>query len=105
MLTVERVKEGLVIFVYGRLDSTTADKFREGVVSEIVDGDRAVITDLAAVDFVSSAGLRAFIMIAKAHSIEVRLCCLRPEVQGVFTISGFDRILSLFGSREEALAG
>ena len=105
MLTAERGKEGLVIRVCGRIDSATADDFRRGVVAELGAGDRAVIVDLASVDFVSSAGLRAFLMITRAHNVQVRLCCLRPDVQGVFTMSGFDRILSLFESREEALAG
>ena len=105
MLTAERVKESLVIRVCGRLDSATADEFRRGVIAELDSGDRAVVVDLASVDFVSSAGLRAFLMITRAHNIQVRLCCLRPEVHGVFTMSGFDRILSLFESREEALAG
>ena len=69
---------------------------------EISAEDRTIVIDLSAVTFVSSAGLRALLMIAKSQGVEARLCCLLPDVQAVFTMSGFDRILKIFGSREEA---
>ena len=72
------------------------------MLAEISADDRVVVLDLAAVAFVSSAGFRALLMIAKARGIEVRLCRLLPEVQAMFTMSGFDRIIAVFESREEA---
>ena len=66
---------------------------------------QTVVIDLASVTFVSSAGLRAFLIIARAHNGEVRLCCLRPDVRELFAISGFDHILGIYESHEEAVAG
>lgn len=102
MLQSERTGECLLIAVEGRLDSTTAEEFRKEVIAEIGAEDRTVVMDLAAVTFVSSAGLRALLMVAKSQGVEVRLCCLLPEVRAVFTMSGFDRILAIFESRQEA---
>ena len=103
MIRSERTREGLLIVVEGRLDSYTAEVFRKEVVAEIGGRDGATVMDLAAVTFVSSAGLRALLMIARSEGVEVRLCCLLPEVRAVFTMSGFDRLLTIFESREEAL--
>ena len=102
MIQFERSRGRLLVAVEGRLDTSTAEEFRRQVEQEISAADRALVMDLAAVTYVSSAGLRALLMIAKSHGIDVRLCCLLPEVRAVFTMSGFDRILAIFESREEA---
>ncbi len=102
MIHFDRTGEGLLISAKGRLDSLTAEEFSRAVITEISDEDQAIVIDLSAVTFVSSAGLRALLMIAKSQGVEVRLCCLLPNVRAVFTMSGFDRILKIFGSREEA---
>ena len=104
MIRSERIRKGLLVYAEGRLDSSTAEGFRMAVVAQIKAGDQAVVIDLAAVTFVSSAGLRALLMIAKSQGIEVRLCCLSSEVRAIFTMSGFDLILPIFATQEEALA-
>lgn len=105
MIRYERTRGGLIITVEGQLNSSTAEGFRAAAIEQIEAEDRAVVIDLAAITFVSSAGLRALLMIAKSQGIEVRLCCLSSEVRAVFTMSGFDRILSIFATQEEALTG
>jgi len=105
MLQTRQTEAGLLIVVVGRIDSATAEGFKNAVLTEVGEDPQAVVLDLGAVAYVSSAGLRALLQIAKSRSQGVRLCCLRPEVQGVFSMSGFDRILPLFESREDAFAG
>ena len=102
MIQAEHIREGLLIAVQGRLDSSTAEEFRKAVLSEISAADRVIVLDLADVTFVSSAGLRALLLIAKSRNVEVRLCCLRSEVQPMFSMSGFDRLLTILETREEA---
>ena len=104
MFQIEQTEAGLLIVVEGRIDSATADGFRNSVIAEVSALEQAVVLDLAAVSFVSSAGLRAFLQIARSRRQGVRLCSLRPEVLGVFSMSGFDRILSVFESQEDAFA-
>ena len=105
MLQKEQTEAGLLIVVEGRIDSGTAEGFRNAVLSELGEEDQAVVLDLAGVVYVSSAGLRALLQIAKSRSQGVRLCSLRPEVMGVFSMSGFDRVLSVFESQEDAFGG
>ena len=105
MLRSQQTEAGLLIVVEGRIDGATAERFKSAVISEMGAGNQAVVLDFAAVVFVSSAGLRALLQITKAMNRSIRLCCLRPEVMGVFSMSGFDRLLSVFESQEDAFAG
>ena len=92
--------------VKGRLDSATAgdlDKALQSLFTET--GTRAVI-DLAALDYISSAGLRVMLMLAKrAKQSQGRLilCSLSPHVREVFEISGFMKILETAADQAAAL--
>ena len=75
--------------------------------SKIGDSARSVVLDFANLTYISSAGLRAILLIAKslgAKKGELVLCNLSKRIAEVFSISGFDKILSIYATREEALA-
>ena len=58
----------------------------------------SLVIDCAAVDYVSSAGLRVFLMTARAAKqagVGFVVCALRPAVRGVFDVSGFSRIIDI----------
>lgn len=66
-----------------------------------------MLVDLDEVRFLSSAGLRVLLRaakVAKATNRAFALCALRPAVLEVFEISGFDRVLRTFATRDDALA-
>jgi anti-anti-sigma factor len=90
----------------GRLDTATAPEVEQQLLP-LVAG-RALVLDLAAVRFVSSAGLRVLLKVvkaAKAAKVGFAVCGLQPAVQEVFEIGGFLQIIPTFGTRDEALAG
>ena len=66
-MNVESRREGtnLVLMADGRVDGTNATEFQDAMKSEIVDSDRAVILDLENLTYISSAGLRVVLLIAK----------------------------------------
>ena len=67
----------------------------------------AVIIDCGALDYVSSAGLRVFLLAARASQragIPFALCALKPAVREVFELSGFSRIITVHADRPTALA-
>lgn len=105
-LRTERTGAALVAFPEGRIDSSAATSFYEAMTAVIDDGDDRVIVDCSDVVFVSSAGLRALLMVAKSVNPRATfsLCSIRPSVRQVFDVSGFSRILTIHASREEALA-
>ena len=71
-------------------------------------GEKKILVDFNLVDFVASSGLRVLLATAKRLKSEggtLRICGLNESVAEVFEMSGFDTILNVFGSRDEALSG
>jgi len=64
------------------------------------------VLDLGEVDYISSAGLRVVLMLAKRqkqNAGKLVLCRLQPEVHEVVDISGFLSILTVVPDRATAL--
>jgi len=107
-LVVETQDDGpaLIIAVIGRLDSNTV-KDLEGAVQELAGSEQpAVVFDLERMTYVSSAGLRVFLVTAKQiqkSGGKAVFCSLADNVHKVFKVSGFDHILTLRETKAEAL--
>lgn len=83
--------------VSGRIDVMTAPEF-EKTVMEILPGTQTVDIDLAGVDYISSAGLRALMALKrKAEGQQTVLNILNPSasVMDIFALTGFDNVLNL----------
>lgn len=109
-LRIEAQAEATYVIPEGRLDFDAAPGFQEAierVLSAVGKKPPAVIVDGAALEYVSSAGLRAFLLAARAAQradIPFALCALQPAVREVFELSGFSRIISVQADRATALA-
>ncbi len=103
----EREGASLVVQVEGRIDGTTAPEFEDGLKRAISQDDRAVVINFGGVSYVSSAGLRAILLIAKyigQREAKFALYALQELTREVFEISGFDQIIQIRASKAEALA-
>jgi serine/threonine-protein kinase RsbW len=90
----------------GRLDAIRTEAAIGHVQAAITAGAHKVLLDMSEVTFLSSSGLRALLLVRKellAHSGELRLCGLRPQVQEVFALTGFTQVFTIHHSRAEAL--
>ncbi len=97
----------LVAQAEGRIDGSNAHDFEDAMQSAIGDDHRAVIIDCGGLTYISSAGLRAVLLIAKTlkkRDIDFALCSLSGPIEEVFKISGFDKIVRLHGSRSDAVS-
>jgi len=95
-----------VAAVRGSLDGLTAESFEERFAREIDGGRVRWVVDLAALDYVSSAGLRALLggmKSARSGGGDLRLAAAAADVERVLDLSGFTSILKLFATLEEAL--
>jgi anti-anti-sigma factor len=96
----------LVLEVRGRLDALTAGNLEEECDTWIKTGEKDLLLDLGGVDYISSAGLRAILLIGrKLHALSgaLRFCNLRGMVREVFSISGFNSMFPVYASLPEAL--
>ena len=90
----------------GKLD-TASSVGAEAKLIELVDaGADRLVLDFAAVDYIASSGLRALLKLAQRMQKDdgvLHLCCLNDMVSDVFEISGFDRILTVFDTEDQAV--
>ncbi|MBN1154306.1 STAS domain-containing protein [candidate division KSB1 bacterium] len=90
--------------IHGRIDSMTSPEVQHHIDELILGGRRLIVIDMEEVNFVSSAGLRVFIM---AHNQlqkvggEIVLYKISEFVMLVFKISGFDQIFKIVSTEEE----
>jgi anti-sigma B factor antagonist len=72
----------------------------------IASGQRKLVVELSQLDYISSAGLRIFLLAAKRMDEskgKMILCSLKDSVKQVFEIAAFSSFLNLAGSIEEAI--
>lgn len=96
-----------IVEVQGHLDTNTSPQAESGINELINAGARKLLINFAALEYISSAGLRVLLATAKklkASGGDLRICCLNDTVREVFDISGFSSILAVASSQEEALA-
>lgn len=107
---IETLAMATVVVPQGRLDFGAAPDFQrqiEAALAEASGPPKAVIIDCTGLEYVSSAGLRAFLVTARAAQragIAFALCTLTPAIREVFDLSGFSRVLAVFADRSAALA-
>ncbi len=106
-ISTERENSALVVKAEGRIDGSNAAQFLESVQGVIGSDDSAVILDFKDLNYISSAGLRIILLIAKdlrQKSTQFAVCSLSSSVREIFTISGFDQIISLYDDSASAVS-
>jgi anti-sigma B factor antagonist len=109
-VTSRRFANAVVVHAAGRLDQDTCEAFRGDLlkyVEEAAHGGGAIVLDLSALEYVSSAGLRCFMLAsrqAKANHGRILVAALQPMVAEIFQISHFNLVFQVFPTVREALA-
>ncbi|MBU8902299.1 MAG: STAS domain-containing protein [Victivallales bacterium] len=100
-------KDGVIqLSISGRLDAVSAVEADNNFSTILDTGNKNLLFNLTALNYISSAGLRVLLVVAKRIQQDggkVVLCSLSDNVKEVFEISGFSSIFSIFESRDEAL--
>jgi anti-anti-sigma factor len=109
-VTVRHYASAVVLQVFGRLDQDTCDAFRSDLVKQVEAASRgggAIVLDLSQMEYISSAGLRCFMLAsrqAKAQQARIYVAALQPMVKEIFEISHFNLVFQVFPTVREALA-
>ena len=105
-IDVRKEGQAVVISLTGRMDAVAAPQFDRTAADLLAQGDRRIIIDFTALEYISSAGLRSILVISKALKPKGLAVCfsgLRGNVKDVFSISGFGSIFKIFETAEDAL--
>jgi len=107
MTIIQKEKDGIMeLSISGRLDAVSAVEADKDFNSVIDEGHETLLVDLSALNYISSAGLRVLLVVAKRiqqNNGKVVLCALSENVKEVFEISGFSSIFRIFPTNEEAV--
>ena len=96
-MTIKKQADGskLTIGLEGRLDTTTAPELEKEI--KALDGVTDLAFDMAALDYISSAGLRVLIaaqkLMNKQGSMVIRNA--NDDIKDIFEVTGFSDILTI----------
>ena len=95
-LTTIENGSSVTIGIEGRVDSSTAGIFEKQIES-IMDNKTEVIIDLEKLEYISSAGLRVFLIAQKRMEKQgsMKVINVDADVMEIFNTVGFDDILKI----------
>ena len=99
----------LILGLKGRLDQDNCDAFRDELAPHLDSAARdhlAIVLDLSQLEYISSAGLRCFMLAvkqAKTYKGRIVVAALQPMVAEIFQISRFDLLIPVFPTLRAAL--
>lgn len=99
-------REALVVDIAGRLDSSTAGTSHDKLVDIAKGGATRIVLNLNKLEFLSSAGLRVLLTMAKlvqAGRGEMRVCSPSAVVREVLATSGFNSLIHIFDDEKSAV--
>ena len=100
-------KDGiLVAALNGRVDSNNANEFQKMMEAGIAPKDKALIMDFEQVSYISSAGLRVVVVMAKKFKGPYKklvICALSEPIKKLFAMTGLDQAMAVRGTRTEAI--
>ncbi len=97
-MKISTVKDNtkLTVSVSGKIDTATAPEL-ESFIADNIDGITELILDLAEVEYVSSAGLRALLQAQKDMNKQgsMKIINISVSVKEIFDMIGFSRIFTI----------
>jgi anti-anti-sigma factor len=96
-----------IVSLEGRMDASSSPSAEAVLFRLIQSGTRQIVVDMSQLDYISSAGLR--VMLASLKKLRddggrLVLAGLKPQIQNVFEIAGFQRIFTIYSTTEEAVS-
>ena len=95
------------VSVAGELDQSTAPSLREALAPSLNDPANPILVDLSDCDFIDSTGLSLLVEVKRAleqHQERFGVCCPDDDVRRLLELTGIDQAVSLYDSRDEAVA-
>ncbi|CAG36622.1 STAS domain-containing protein [Desulfotalea psychrophila] len=104
-ITISKDNNILVTNLSGKLNSTTVTKLEESLRQHTSPPLSHLVLNCQDLEYISSAGLRIVLSLTKTFAKtdwHFTICCLQEHVLEVFEMSGFDSLVTIKTSQEEA---
>lgn len=103
-IKIEKIGNYSVLNIKGRVDTIHSSAL-ENEVSQLIDGgERNLIFNCNEMNYISSSGLRVFLVTRKnvvTINGKLYLCNMQPAIKEIFRISGFSNLFSIVDTQEE----
>ncbi len=102
----ERRSEVVVLKPDGSLDSTDSPELEAAVLRVIEKGETRLVIDLSTVSYITSRGLRVFLLGTKkmaAAGGQFAVCSLQEFARKVFEAVGFQEVVTVFDTATQAV--
>ena len=96
-----------VASILGRIDSTSSDRFQALLEEGFSAGPGGLLMDFERVSYISSAGLRVCLVLAKrlrSTGQALAMCSLSDVNREIVAVSGFDKLIVVHEDPETAIA-
>lgn len=104
-VNTKKNKNFTVVDIKGRLDTSNYKTLEDDLTALIDNGEQNILINCKPLDYVSSSGLRVFlIVLKKINALKGKLvfCDLNENISEVFEVSGFISIFNVKESRDAA---
>jgi anti-anti-sigma factor len=106
-MEITNLKENgvLLIIPEGRIDMTTASDFQTKAM-ELSAGEQKVALDFSKVNYISSAGLRSVLVLAKEMNKkkgDLQIYSMNDSIRDIFDMAGFSSIIKIVKTKEEVI--
>jgi len=102
----EKKGDVLVLFFKGKLDAISSPSAEKKIFECVNAGNHKLVFDFSGIDYLSSAGLRVLLSTRKklkALAGVLLLSSVTSNVMDVFVISGFDHVLEIAPTTDDAI--
>ena len=109
-LTTQQFADTIVVAPAGRIDHRSAADLESALTPLLTDAAARrgpVVLDFSGVEYISSVGLRVLMIAARqmrAAQALLSVAALQSVVAEIFTISRFDKVLTVNATLEDAMA-
>jgi len=105
-LTISKINDIVVIDLAGKLDSSNYLEIDEKFSGIIASGERKLMINFFKLEYISSAGLRVFLAVAKklkAVNGKFVFTKMQEHVREVFDLTGLLHVFTLCDKEEDAI--
>lgn len=102
-----KIEEVSVLTIKGRVDASNTSKLENVCNKLLSQKESKVLIDGTSIDFISSAGLRVLLKLAKEvkkYSGNLAIAHINDYVQQIFKISGFTELFPIYENVVEGLS-
>ncbi len=105
-IEVEEVDGKVVVHIDGRLDAPSAPTLEKKLNLLIDEGKFNLLLDFSKVEYLSSAGMRLLLSASKKIKLKdgkIVIFSIHDDVMDIIKLAGFDKILNICRTEQEAL--